>query len=297
MSDIKPKKSTRYITMTVDELMKIASKEFKDSFNDDELSRETSGSLGNNLPRRIRKRTKDKRNRINFEPFQSEKNQTQLDKLRGFDDSKLSNNPRSVDNLKNVYYQDNDMADFSEVNRDTAKPRSNFKAYVSANAFKDNQISQDQFNHLDSQDPDYVNNFEVTPDEEENAAKEYKDSTGDVDNGDSDPFTDYGLRNVQNGYSNNKPEPTSEEQDRDGIIRDVAGAYLVYKRVTPDGTYDELWIYNISPDLTITTKIKHAILAGTDIDSNTQYSNNDEEHASSYSLGNLQFLKLTGLPN
>jgi len=90
-----------------------------------------------------------------------------------------------------------------------------------------------------------------------------------------------------------------QEQDDDyqGIIRTVKGAYLIYKRKQPDDTYEELWIYNVGKDLKQENQTRRAILAGTDIDPSTQDSNDSNEHAEASTLGNVQFLLITNLPN
>lgn len=89
----------------------------------------------------------------------------------------------------------------------------------------------------------------------------------------------------------------SQDPDHMGTIRTVPGAHLVYKRQAADGTYDELWIYNIGAHVDDAISIKKAILAGTDIPEDRLRS---EDSAQSYELvtmGNAQMLQITGLPN
>lgn len=89
-----------------------------------------------------------------------------------------------------------------------------------------------------------------------------------------------------------------EEEDSDfqGDIRTVRGANLVYKRKAEDGNFEELWIYNVGKDIKHETKIRHAILAGTDIDPSAQESEDGEQRADTTTAGNVQFLHITGLP-
>jgi hypothetical protein len=93
----------------------------------------------------------------------------------------------------------------------------------------------------------------------------------------------------------NSDDPEAEPLDFEGLIRTVRGAALVYKRKTQNGTYDELWIYNVGDNLKLETTIRKAILAGTDINPNTQQSDNGQQKAKTYSVGNVQFLNVTGL--
>lgn len=86
--------------------------------------------------------------------------------------------------------------------------------------------------------------------------------------------------------------------DRQGMIRVVADAHLVYKREQPDGFYEELWIYNIGKDVASDNiKIKQNILAGTDIPNNSTQSEDGTQSYTLWTCGNAQLLKITGLPN
>lgn len=82
-----------------------------------------------------------------------------------------------------------------------------------------------------------------------------------------------------------------------GEIRTVTGANLVYKRQDDGGTYEELWIYNVGDDVKAEVQIRRAILAGTDILPSNRESEDGSQQADTYTVGNIQFLKLTGLPN
>lgn len=81
-----------------------------------------------------------------------------------------------------------------------------------------------------------------------------------------------------------------------GQIRSVTGANLVYKRQVQDGSYDELWIYSIGKDMVAEFAIRKAILSGTDIDPNTLDSDDGTQRAKSKSIGNIQFISISGLP-
>lgn len=87
----------------------------------------------------------------------------------------------------------------------------------------------------------------------------------------------------------------SEDPNYQGMIRTVRGAYLVYKRKETNGTYEEVWMYNVGKDLKKETSIRQAILAGTDVDPNTHMSDNGEQKARTWTIGNVQYLTISGL--
>lgn len=90
-----------------------------------------------------------------------------------------------------------------------------------------------------------------------------------------------------------------EEEDPNfqGNIRTVAGADLVYKRKVEDGNYEELWIYNVGTDIKKETQIRRAILAGTDIVPSQRESEDGTQRSETFTVGNVQYLKISGLPN
>lgn len=95
--------------------------------------------------------------------------------------------------------------------------------------------------------------------------------------------------------------PESQEPATDpnfqGVLRTVMGANLVYKRQTEDGTFEELWIYNVGDDVKQEIKIRKAVLAGTDILPGNVSSQDRTQELDTYTVGNVQYLKITGLPN
>ncbi|MEM4258039.1 MAG: hypothetical protein QXL17_02665 [Candidatus Thermoplasmatota archaeon] len=91
-------------------------------------------------------------------------------------------------------------------------------------------------------------------------------------------------------------EPTEEDPNKQGILRQVKKAKLVYKRRTPEGTFEELWIYNTGNSLQDEVKIRKDILAGTDIPPNKTKSADGSQYYEITTLGNAQLLKVTGLP-
>ena len=90
-------------------------------------------------------------------------------------------------------------------------------------------------------------------------------------------------------------EDENKSEDFQGLIRTIRGACLVFKRKSQNGTFDELWVYNVGDNLKQETVIRKAILAGTDVDPNTQMSDDGTQKAKTYTVGNVQFLNISGL--
>lgn len=111
-------------------------------------------------------------------------------------------------------------------------------------------------------------------------------------NPDSDPEDD------TMGDPEAEPEPEVEEDpDRMGDIRTVKGAHLVYKRQENDGSFKELWIYNIGDHINNAIEIKRAILAGTDIPEGKLRSEDGKQIYTLTTMGNAQMLSIDGLLN
>lgn len=89
----------------------------------------------------------------------------------------------------------------------------------------------------------------------------------------------------------------NSDPDRQGLIRRVPGAHLVYKRQSETGTFEELWIYECPAEMKDEISIKTAILAGTDVDSSTGKSEDGEQTYELWNAGNAQMMLIQGLPN
>lgn len=88
-----------------------------------------------------------------------------------------------------------------------------------------------------------------------------------------------------------------DDDDLQGVLRTVPNSHLVYKRQQEDGTFDELWHYNIGDDFKKELKIRRAVLAGTDIPINKMKSPDGSQTYELWTVGNGQMLKVQGLPN
>jgi hypothetical protein len=102
-----------------------------------------------------------------------------------------------------------------------------------------------------------------------------------------------------------EPEPLPDDQEleepenpnRAGFIRVVQNAHLIYKRQAENGTYEELWIYNLHDDTNDELDIRRDILAGTDIPPQKTKSADGVQSYTSTTMGNAQMIKISGLPN
>ena len=89
-----------------------------------------------------------------------------------------------------------------------------------------------------------------------------------------------------------------EASNKAGLLRSVKNAHMVYKRKTQEGTFEELWIYNCDYDeFQESSKIKQAILSGTDIIPGERSSEDESQKYELIRLGNAMLLHITGLPN
>jgi hypothetical protein len=112
------------------------------------------------------------------------------------------------------------------------------------------------------------------------------------------------MYNSVNGIDDKdiKVELDIEVEDTDaenfqGDIREIDDAELVYKREQPDGNYNELWILNVGKDFDNTYQIQRDILAGTDIDPGHLQSEDGSQQLELYSVGNIQYMFVTGMPH
>lgn len=85
--------------------------------------------------------------------------------------------------------------------------------------------------------------------------------------------------------------------DMKGAIRKIKNAHLVHKKIEPDGTYTELWIYNTGKALfRDELQVKKDILAATDIPLGNSQSLDGNQKFTMWSVGNVQMIKVEGLP-
>ncbi len=127
----------------------------------------------------------------------------------------------------------------------------------------------------------------------------------DVDELEADPMDDAegmedmeDMEDIEGGEEFGDLDDESDDPDRQGLIRVVPDAHLVFKRTTEEGTFDELWIYNTGDeDFNKELEIRRAILSGTDIPKNKMSSPDGSQSYDLWSVGNAQMIHITGLPS
>ena len=161
---------------------------------------------------------------------------------------------------------------------------------------KDRSYKQNEFNH-----PDDINDIDV------DAGWAFMRSLSDLHDedptmNDEDLVGDPDEIDVKGGGDSESDEDNIDSEDNisksgkyEGVVRAVKGAYLVSKKKTPDDTYTEVWLYNIGKKFEIESNIRKTILSGTDIDPIKNFSEDGSQEAVLKTVGNVQFLTLTGL--
>jgi hypothetical protein len=142
----------------------------------------------------------------------------------------------------------------------------------------------------DDSDENYED-FDLEDFDEEDFGDDYDEN--------SDEFgDDYDGEDSDENLDGSKDDFDDEDSDSNyqGTIRTIKGAKLVYKRQSEDGDFTELWIFN-NDSKSNDSSIKRAILAGTDIPPNKLQSDDGSQRLTITSVGNVQFLKITGLSN
>lgn len=122
----------------------------------------------------------------------------------------------------------------------------------------------------------------------------------------NDDENDHGIEDITDEHEmdkhdsdekdkNEKQEP--EDPDRQGLIRTIPGAHLIYKREGHNGTFTEMWMYQVGPNHRTEEKVRSAILDGTDIDQRLGASVSGEQSYEIWTCNDRQIMKISGLPN
>ena len=118
-----------------------------------------------------------------------------------------------------------------------------------------------------------------------------------------DPAKEMGkLKNVRKLDDSESKDGEGEEEQKDlnrqGLIRKVKNAHLIYKRENETDTYDELWVYRSGKDgIKSEIDIKNDIVSGTDIPVDGLKSDDGEQFYEIWHVGEVIFLKIFNLPN
>jgi hypothetical protein len=94
----------------------------------------------------------------------------------------------------------------------------------------------------------------------------------------------------------NNEIPQSDDPNKQGILRAIDNAHLIYKRENAEGTFDELWIYSVDSSMENELNIRRNILAGTDIPPKKSKSDDGNQSYTLTTMGNAQILNILNLP-
>ncbi len=155
-----------------------------------------------------------------------------------------------------------------------------------------------QFNRLDDEQQDLLAPEGVSADNSGEKDAPLASDDIELDDGELEPSDDtelVGDEDTDAEFAANDQPTEPEDPNRQGMIRTVKGAHLVYKREVEDGTYEELWIYNAST-LRDEITIRKAVLAGTDIPVNKSQSPDGAQSVETWVAGNAELMLVKGLP-
>jgi len=127
--------------------------------------------------------------------------------------------------------------------------------------------------------------------------------TADQQAGDENPPDQQGDQSDQD-QQDGKTQPDEKSKgdpDRQGSIRTIPDAHLVYKRKNDHNLYDELWIYKQNQHDSWTMKTYDVIIAGSDIPKGSTSSPDNTQTVERWEVGDptntLVFVHIKGLPN
>jgi hypothetical protein len=135
--------------------------------------------------------------------------------------------------------------------------------------------------------------------EDEEPTLEVNDSTEDEDGMGNEDDTELELDNNADVTNTDQvgTTPDSENPDKQGMIRKIPNAHLIYKRTNDSGTFAELWMYEIKKGMRDEFDVRDNILAGTDIPPNGTSSPDGSQTYNMWTAGNMQLIQINGLPN
>ena len=126
------------------------------------------------------------------------------------------------------------------------------------------------------------------------------DDQQDGDENSPDPQSDQ-FNQDEPGGETQPDNKSKEDPDRQGSIRTIPDAHLVYKRKNDHNLYDELWIYKQNQHDSWTMKTYDAIIAGSDIPKGSTSSPDSQQTVERWEVGDptntLVFVHIKGLPN
>ncbi len=142
----------------------------------------------------------------------------------------------------------------------------------------------------DTADQEFNDDFEDKGDDEDFSFGDESNNDSEIEKEGEDFFDEDG---------DEFGDEEDQESDRQGDVRYVKGAHLVFRREDPEeGTFEELWIFNTGKDAERKSdSILRDILSGTEIDPSQIRSEDGTQTYSAWSVGNAQMVHVKGLPS
>jgi hypothetical protein len=158
-------------------------------------------------------------------------------------------------------------------------------------------LYEQKFKLIDFNDKNEEAEEKVQPDEDQDKLTD-KDDTDDKEKDDRPRHNrERDKEHKHHKHHEEHKKEKKEDPDRQGVIRTIKNAHLVYKRSDSDGTFSELWMYDISKGSKDEFDIRNAILDGTDIDQKTGSSDDNKQKYTLWTNNTRQMMHITGLAN
>lgn len=153
---------------------------------------------------------------------------------------------------------------------------------------------QSLFRHVQAEDEEHTLELNDNTNDEDDTELGLDDTEGsDNEGSDTTDTTSDDLPDTNDVTADN----TSENPDKQGMIRKIPNAHLVYKRADETGTFTELWMYEIKKGMRDEFNVRDNILAGTDIPPRQTSSPDGSQSYDMWTAGNMQLIQISGLPN
>lgn len=190
----------------------------------------------------------------------------------------LVNAAQELNNNQDGSYDQNDCSDATDID---CQPELDSDPY-GINSFN-NPTKAVEFEEIDQPSTKAKQN-----DDEQNNETDFDNQSHDNES----QFDDFDERNDD---FNDKEDKS--DIDRQGNVKYVQDAHLVTRHQVEDGTYEELWIFNNDRNNhRRSDKIIRDIIKDTDIPENEISSEDGSQNYIIWSVGNIQMVKVTGLP-
>lgn len=197
--------------------------------------------------------------------------------------SALVNAAQELNNNQDDSYDQNDCDDTTNIDCQSEPDKDPY----GLNSFN-NSTKAVEFEEIDQPSTKAKQNGEDGEYDEQNGEQDFNDEDLDGEN-QFDDFDD------QNDEFDDKEDKS--DIDRQGNVKYVQDAHLVTRHQVEDGTYEELWIFNNDRNNhRRSDKIISDIIKDTDIPENEISSEDGSQNYIIWSVGNIQMVKVTGLP-